>query len=62
MHTHTHMCHIHNVEYEDFCVLCSGPPHLHPKLKAFLWVVLVLAFLAAFLIYNLTEISSPVLQ
>lgn len=50
-------CHVHNVDYDDFCVLCSGPPHLHKKLKAFFWLALVLAFLAAFFIYNLKLFS-----
>ena len=57
MHTQSHWCHVHNVDYEDFCVLCSGTPLLHPKLKAFLWVLLVLALLAAFFIYNLNLFS-----
>ena len=57
MHTQSHWCHVHNVDYEDYCVLCSGTPLLHPKLKAFLWVLLVLALLAAFFIYNLKLFS-----
>ena len=57
MHTQAHWCQIHNVDYEDFCVLCSGTRHLHKKLKAFFWVILVLAFLAAFFIYNLKLLS-----
>ncbi len=46
-------CRVHDVDYEDFCVLCSGTPQPHKKLKAFLWVLVVLAFLAAFFIYTL---------
>ncbi len=47
-----HRCRVHNVDYEDFCVLCSGPPNLHKKLKTSIWLALVLAFLAAFFIYT----------
>ncbi len=47
-----HKCRTHNVDYEDFCVLCSGTPLLHKKLKAFVWLALLLAFLTAFFIYT----------
>ncbi len=52
-----HRCRIHDVDYDDFCVLCSGTPQPHKKLKAFIWVLVVLAFLAAFFIYNLVFLS-----
>ena len=45
-------CRVHNVDYEDFCVLCSGPTNQHKKLKAFFWIALVLASLVAIFIYN----------
>jgi len=50
-------CRVHDVDYEDFCVLCSGTPQPHKKRNAILWVLVVLAFLAAFFIYNLVFLS-----
>jgi hypothetical protein len=51
-----HKCRVHNVDYEDFCVLCSGPPHLHKKLKYFFWlalvtIIMVLVFFASMKLY-----------
>jgi hypothetical protein len=50
-------CKIHNIDYEDFCILCAAEEQKNPLIKWYIGIAVMVVLILMGLIYGLTLFS-----